>query len=66
MRPPEWVGEVWRFVVETSDEDITHGAKLVVQAFYKGAMKKAGVVAPTVSGQAENFFEAFSLVLANP
>ena len=66
MHPPELVGEAWRFVVETPDEDITRGAEWAVQAFYKGAMKKGGVVVPTVSGQAENFFEAFSFVLANP
>lgn len=52
VRPPEMVGEAWRFVIETPDEDITRGAELAVQAFYKGAMKKAGVVVPTVSGQA--------------
>ncbi len=50
--PPAPVGAAWRFVVETPDEDITRGAELAVQAFYKGAMKKAGIFVPTVSGQA--------------
>lgn len=52
VHSPETVGEAWRFLLETPDEDITRGAELAILAFFKGAMKKAGIVVPTVSGQA--------------
>ncbi|MGI8964525.1 MAG: hypothetical protein ACR2H1_00365 [Limisphaerales bacterium] len=52
VHPPDAVGEAWRFAIQTPDEDITRGAELAIQAFYKGAMKNAGILVPTVSGQA--------------
>jgi hypothetical protein len=48
---PAELGDAYRLVVETPDEDVNRGADLAVGAFWKGARKKAGVLVPTVSGE---------------
>ncbi len=49
--PPKEIGDEYRFFVETPDESINHGAELAVEAFWKGARKKAGILVPTVCGE---------------
>lgn len=48
--PPAGISDFYRFIINTPDADINHGAELAVQAFWKGMIKKAGIWVPTVSG----------------
>ena len=52
IAPPEGLGDEYRVVVQTPDEDIDQGAELAIKALWNGASKKAGILTPTVSGQA--------------
>jgi hypothetical protein len=51
IAPPEGLGDEYRVVVQTPDEDIDQGAELAIKAFWNGMAKKAGILTPTVSGQ---------------
>jgi len=51
VQPPKELGDEYRFAIETPDEDVNRGAELALQALWKGARKKAGILVPTVCGE---------------
>ncbi len=52
MTPPGGLGDEFRVMIQTPDEDIDQGAELAIKALWNGMSKKAGTLTPTVSGQA--------------